>query len=1026
MATTDLLTELDRATNELNSGYALEWRFPDEPLSNPLRFQFKKSWRKFDGGKPGPWTKNAKHWFYAEFTFPEKKNGIALKDETAMLFVYGWMPFTIWLDGQELFKEKHAWLATGPIADPFPFAITPGKKHRFILCIEPTELPNQALSIHVEPKIERCLQLAVDTGAAAAQIRYAGALARTAAEKALVEKAKAALDRRSLKAERWAGVLRSVEKMERILSPLAARAKATTVHLVGHSHIDMDWMWTWNDTVHCVRRDLKSVTDMMDDYPDLTFTHSQVPTYKVCQKMDPDAFAKIRRRIREGRWENAAGTWVEGDLNMAGGESIARHMLYAADWTQRHLGSKARVLWEPDTFGHPGNMPQLAKLGEHDAYFHWRCNPDPHNAWPIWTWTGIDGTPITAFSECYGADLSPRALVSRATDSLRDGCRNTFHVWGMGDHGGALSRHQLENLKRFRDKPLIPTLRFSTLKRLLEAVRKENPRLKGAKGQTYTLFEGCFTTHATIKRDNRRCEGALLTAETLSALAGLNRTDVLRDAWTLDLFNHFHDIFDGAAVHDTYLNAGARSRKALATAAHVTQESIRRLARPVRGGARLTVLNPLGFERTEPVRAELPAGTVALKDSRGRILPVQKLDGDYVFIAEGIPAFSRQTYEILKKAPKGFNGSPVSVHDGDSYFKVETHAATSQLAKASGAIASYVDKSLGRELVAYGVPIPLTHVPSTHADLALNVFQIRDEAHNAMTAWLINDILKEENLLRGADVHLVETGPVFARFRVTHKFRSSRIEEDILYYRDFPRVDFEAQIDWREKGNADVGVPQLKVSFGVGLAAARVRTEGPFAVRDIPADGMEMPTQNWVDLSGDGFGLVLCNDSKHGIDALGPRLRMTLLRNPYSPDPETDNGRHVVRFSMEPHGPRLSNAALIRKGMAFNRSPLTALTRTGKRTAGKPNLSLQGSDSVVCTALRRAEHSSELLVRLFETSGKACRVTVSLGRGMASAQQVNFLENPIGGTTPLAGGKARLSFRPFEVKTLLVRCRGLK
>jgi len=290
----------------------------------------------------------------------------------------------------------------------------------------------------------------------------------------------------------------------------------------------------------------------------------------------------------------------------------------------------------------------------------------------------------------------------------------------------------------------------------------------------------------------------------------------------------------------------------------------------------------------------------------------------------------------------------------------------------------------------------------------------------------MNDILKEENLLRGADVRLVETGPVFARFRVKHKFRSSRIEEDVLYYRDFPRVDFEARIDWREKGNSEVGVPQLKVSFGVGMAGARVRTEGPFAVRDILADGMEMPTQNWVDLSGDQFGLVLCNDSKHGIDALGPRLRMTLLRNPYGPDVETDNGRHVVRFAMEPHGPRLSNASLIRKGMAFNRPPLTVVTRSGKPTAGRPQLTLQGSDSVVCTALRRAEHSPDLLVRLFEASGKSCRATVKMGQGIASAREVNFLENPMAGRVRLARGKARLSFRPFEVKTLLVKCRGLK
>ncbi len=1018
-----ILALLDRKTNELNGGLPIEWHYPDTPLANPLRFQFDKSWARYENNKAGSWTKHGRNWLYAEITFPEVFYGVPLVNEQAMLFINGAMPFTLWLDGRELFREEHVWHATGPIADPFPVPIVPGRRHELVLCVEPTELPCNSLDIHVEFKIHRCTDLALETGSAAAQLRYAAALADTPADKACLDKAVACLDAKALATERWERFLSSIRPFEEVLAPFAARAREMTVHLIGHTHIDMDFKWTWSDTVKCIRRDCKAAANLMDAYPDLTFTLSQIPIYDTLRRKDPSVFRRAVQRIREGRWECAASTWVEGDLNMADGEAIARHMLYAADWAQAHLGTQARVLWEPDTFGHPGNMPQLARLGECDAYFHWRCNPDKFEGWPVWQWVGIDGTPITCFSEIYGSDLSPQVIASRVLRHLRDGRRHALHVWGIGDHGGGLSRWQLENLQKYIDKPVMPTVEFSTIARLLEAVRKENPKLPTAQGQTYSLFEGCFTTHAHAKADNRKCEGALLVAEALAALAGQDHTAVLRDAWTPALFNQFHDILDGAAVHDSYVDARKRAASSLRRAAAVTKEALRALVRPTADAGTLMVVNPLGFERTEPVRATLPPGTTCLVDADGRAVPVQKLGREFVFIASGIPAFSRKTYRILATPPEIADISPVATMENGEYVKVETPLASLMIHRESGYIGSYFHKGLGRELVSYGISLPLTHVPSTHAELALNVFQFRDEALNWMTAWLINDILREENLLRGATVRLLATGPVFARFRVIHTIRSSTIEEDILVYRDFPRLDFEARIDWRERVTGEHGVPQLKISFAGAISAPCVRTEGPFAIREIPADGMEMPTQKWSAVSGREFGFALYNDSRYGMDALGPRMRITLVRNGSNPDPETDNGRHVVRFAYEPHAPGLASPELVRRGMAFNRPLITALSGQPLLTFA-PQIQIHGAETVICTALRRAEHSGDLLVRLFQADDHPARATIGIGRGIATVVEVNFLENPTGGNIRLAGGMVTLSFRPFEVKTLLVRIKG--
>ena len=319
-------------------------------------------------------------------------------------------------------------------------------------------------------------------------------------------------------------------------------------------------------------------------------------------------------------------------------------------------------------------------------------------------------------------------------------------------------------------------------------------------------------------------------------------------------------------------------------------------------GETLVLINPLGFARSEPVYLTLPEGTSRYRMRQAALSRCSVLTR-FVFIATDIPAFSHKSYRIVTGEANAAAHGQLS--EDDRYFTVETAGAVARLAKASGAIGSYFDKTLERELVCHGVARPLSHVPNSRADLALNVFQVIDEAPNRMSSWLINDILREENLLRGAEVSLLETGPVCARFRVRHAFRASHIEEDIVFYQQFPRVDFTARIDWRERGSAETGVPQLKVAFASSLRSPRARCEGPFCITERTPDGQEQPTQKWVDVSGEGFGVTVLNDSKYGCDVLGGRIRLTLLRAPYSPDPDPDSGAHVVRFAYAPHAQEL-------------------------------------------------------------------------------------------------------------------------
>ena len=913
---------------ELGQLIPVVWRVAPVNPTDPISCPIDPTWPEW---RNGLWKNFQDNWAYAEVTLPETIAGVPVADSPVMLFINGWLPFTLWVDGIEAFKEDHTWKATGPIAQPLSFPVRPGQVIRLVACIRPTDAPlDQAFT--VEFRCHGAVQLATQLSAAGEELKLADRLARTAAEKKKVIQAARRIDLEALKNQDYARVLDSIAACEKALAWLSPRAKALTIHVLGHTHLDMDWMWTWEDTVRCIRRDFKATVDLMDDYPEVTFTHSQVPTYQVAQEQDPDVFARIQQRIADGRWEVAAATWVEGDLNMADGESIARHFLYAKQWTQEHLHSQSKVVWEPDTFGHPGNMPQLAHLGECNTYFHMRCNPGGSQHWPVRTWEGIDGTQLTTLSLGYGSGLAPGNLAWSCAQGMAIGLKNTFHIWGLGDHGGGLQRWELELLPLFRDKPLVPTIRFSTTQNYLAAVGAEKPKLPLNKGEEPTLFPGCFTTHARTKLLNRQCETALLTAEALCARIGLDRRDALRHAWTDTLFNQFHDIFDGAAVHASDLLAHERFERSLASARTVITEALASLVAPAASGKTLAVVNPLGFDRTEIVRAPLPDGTACLIADDGKAVPVQKCGTEYLFLAHEVPAFATKTYRIAAKLPRGTKFADIPVHDTSHLpwwatepvtFAADLKHAKVHVSKLTGAINGWFDKKLNREFVPRGIPIPLEHIHATRQDQALGVYQISDESPNAMNAWLIHNVLRQENLLKPTKVEMLERGPVFVRFRVEHAFRNSKIEQFITLYNEVARADFEATIDWREKGSAEAGVPQLKVSFGTGLAASTARFEGPFTVARRPTNGQELPTQKFVDIQGDGAGYTLYNDCKYGCDVRGAQARITLLRNTYHPDGESDNGVHTVRFAFAPHDGSRTNADCVRGGMAFNR-PLLA------------------------------------------------------------------------------------------------------
>ena len=116
-----------------------------------------------------------------------------------------------------------------------------------------------------------------------------------------------------------AGSFSSVYGQKKIAKPVA-----DTIQVVGHAHMDMNWLWTYSETMQMCNDNLRQVVAFMDEFPDFTMLQSQAAVYNFVEMVDPPLFEQVKKYVKAGRLELAGGMWTEGDMNLSSGEAITR------------------------------------------------------------------------------------------------------------------------------------------------------------------------------------------------------------------------------------------------------------------------------------------------------------------------------------------------------------------------------------------------------------------------------------------------------------------------------------------------------------------------------------------------------------------------------------------------------------------------------------------------------------------------------------------------------------------------------
>ncbi len=712
-------------------------------------------------------------WFRKDIKLPESVEGIDLNDSLVEFEFMLPIGAGILLNGVEVYRER-SWTDSRAVRLKLEEHFDP--KMPLMVEVRCNTSDGLAQFLNASLEISHLAKIIFKLDLVKSQVIFCRFLSgnETGSEKsAVLAKAIEALDLEALSANRWQKFWTSVDSSLNLLAPFEAEAKTYTAHLIAHSHIDMNWLWPQAETVDVCQRDFTAMLKLMEHYPEFHFSQSQTATYQFMETGFPAIFNQIKAQTARGNWDVTASTWVEGDLNMAAGETLVRQLLHGRRYAQAHFGSAPLICWEPDTFGHPATLPQLLKKSGIQYYYFCRAGKD----YPLFWWEGLDGSRLLAVQDPkgYGGVVNPTTVVDSVIQfASASSSSHGLLVYGVGDHGGGGTAADIEAARMINSAPFVPSAIPDGTVNFYQKSEVEAASLPVVKDELNTVFEGCYTSHGDIKKLNRSSENLLMSTESALALAvisGGNGHKDLAQAWQTLCFHQFHDILCGCAISVTYREAHERLEQmqkqahealdqALETITEKLETTCGYLADTGSKPTRWVAFNPLGWERDSlmsfPIEDVGEKEPVAVADESGNLLPIQVSSHEISFLAEDLPAFWTRVYRPVydqKPEAKGF------VHIDPATQVVDNGILRLHVNPENGEIDLLEDLLEKKDLLS---SIHKNDLQAQHSIGYLNRLEIAWEKPHTMSAWVIGEISRKELLPAEVQTRVVENGPVRA------------------------------------------------------------------------------------------------------------------------------------------------------------------------------------------------------------------------------------------------------------------------
>lgn len=778
---------------------------------------------------------------------------------------------------------------------------------------------------------------------------------------------------------------RAVEQAEVFLKEILSRPNehpAMTYSSIGHSHLDLLFLWPQRETPRKCARTLSTVMKMMDRFPEYKFTLSQAPVYIWLKEEYPALYRRMLQRIQEGRLEVVGALYIECDTNLPGGESLVRQLLYGKRFFQKEFGQDMQVGFLPDVFGYSAALPQLFVKAGVPYFTTNKLSMNDTNRFPRYTfwWYGLDGTRILTHmlpeNSYTSASVPQMAIYGEYHDTDKDVCPRGLQLYGLGDGGGGPGYEHMERRRRSRNLKGTPPLEDEFVVDFFRRIEKNSDAYRQWHGELYfERHQGTFTSIAKQKKWNRTVEQDLHTLEWLSCLTGNYPGEWLRQAWQDVLLYQFHDCLPGSAIAPVYAQTQARYARLHEQARQQIASRQRQLA------ARLEVS---GMKKPVAVFNPAPVERREILELDGREIPV-------CLPPYGIQAVDMASGRACETVPC-------------TGLTLENRLVSISFLP-DGSVDSLLDKTSGRELLpkaGRGNALTLYPDENTHWDIE-KAYLTRPGTRAECKAM--------ERFNRGSRQCLTMT---FAVGKV------STLRQTVTVYADSARIDFATEVDWQEE------YQMLRVAWPVNVVTNQAACEIQFGHIQRPTHDnttweqaqFEVCAHKWVDLSDRAGGLALLNDCKYGYKIRGNVLDLCLLRSQNCPCDHGDRGVHHFTYAVYPHRGDVWTGGVIREGYCLN-YPLETAEAAPGRVEPIPGAEIL-SGTVLLETVKKQEDTDRYVLRFYEAAGGDTWAKIRL-RGWKALGLCSLLEELTVSEDfiPTEDG-CEIHFHSFEVQTLLI------
>jgi alpha-mannosidase len=859
--------------------------------------------------------------------------------------------------------------------------------------------------------------------------------------------------------------------------------KQPTLYVVPYAHLDTQWRWDYVQTIdEYLPATMHDNFALFEKYPHYIFNFSGANRYRMMKEYYPADYNKVMRYVAAGRWFPSGSAMEESDVNTPSAESLIRQILYGTHFFRREFGRTSAEYMLPDCFGFPASLPSiLAHMGMKGfstQKLSWGSSapvggPGSPQGTPrgipfnIGYWEGLDGKGVVAALNAtdYSADVTEDLSKSKIwgqriqRNGKSSGLYVDYRYYGTGDIGGAPREASVKAMEAILTKTatVFPSPRSNVGKskqpvldmpvqvgdgpiKVLQTTAEQMfldipsdmisslPKYKGDLELT-EHSAGSLTSQAYMKRWNRKNELLADAAERASVAAellGVRKYPLqrLNDAWTLVLGGQFHDIIPGTSIPKAYEYSWNDEVLALNQFAGVLSSAAEAIASAMdtrSEGIPILVYNPLSVEREDVVEATvaLPEATkaVGVFGLDGEKVPAQLEKGNKVLFVARVPPLGFAVYDV----------QPAAVGDGSSSLTVTASSLENERYRIrlnrDGDVSGIFDKKLNKELLA--APVRLA---------------IKTDKPEQWPAWNMDwaDQKKPPRSFVGgpATIRVVESGAARVAVEVRRKLEASNFSQIIrLAAGDAGnRVEFSNVVEWK------TGEANLKATFPL-TASNSVATYnwdiGTIQRGNNDEKKYEVASHQWFDLTdkSDAFGVTVLSDCKYGSDKPNDNtLQLTLLRTPgvnpqwsqWLADQATqDWGRHEILYGLMGHAGDWRHEHSYWQAQRLNQPLIPFITISHEGSMGKRYSLLKlNNDSVRVLAVKKAEESSDVVVRLVELDGRRQRdVRVTFAAAVESAYEVNGREQPLAKVL-VVRGELRMDFEPYQIRSFAVKLTG--